>query len=528
MILRKPYAILIKHFKLIHVIFTILSLFLFFKCADLLNFINEYIVNTGFIVDIYQIENLLPGYVSLLIILGIILNIVVIILLKLKDKKITFYIINIIIYACLLVGFTYTSSLLNQMQTQIIDVRIVRALRDIFTALNVAQFISLIMYAFRAVGFDIKKFNFSKDLIDLEIKETDNEEVEVSLDIDVNKINRNRRKSIRMLKYFYFENKFICNIVISITCIIIFIFILTINKNKDIVYKQNIAFNTSNYNLQIMDVYTTNKDKNNKIIEEGKSFVLAQIKIKKRTNQNEKLNIARIELKTKNNTYHHQEKYKDYFEDFGSIYTNQTLDTEYKTYFLIYKIDDNELSNMYINYVDNNDLKYKINFSYINLNAAQKEVIALNENKNLDKTILNNYEFTISSFNLSKILEINYKYCLTKDNCINSKEYITPSISTNYDKIVLRLDGTITIPKDYNSYVKNMEMLLTRFGYLEYIIDDKTYTSNFLGTIKPTKVKQENTVYLEVKEEVLKASKISLIIKLRNKTYELVLKEGEL
>ena len=72
-----------------------------------------------------------------------------------------------------------------------------------------------------------------------------------------------------------------------------------------------------------------------------------------------------------------------------------------------------------------------------------------------------------------------------------------------------------------------MEMLLTRFGYLEYVINDKTYNTKFLGTLKPSKVKQENTIYLEVKDEVMKASKISLIIKLRNISYELILKGGE-
>ena len=84
MILSKPYAILIKHFKLIHVIFTLLSLFLFLKCTDLLSFINEYIANTGFIIDSYQLANLLPKYINILIIFGIILNIIIAILLESK------------------------------------------------------------------------------------------------------------------------------------------------------------------------------------------------------------------------------------------------------------------------------------------------------------------------------------------------------------------------------------------------------------------------------------------------------------
>ena len=228
MILRKPYAILIKHFKLIHVFLTLISVFLFLRCHDILNFINDYIINSGFIVEDYQLDKIMPFYLNIVVIFMIIFNVIVALLLKNKGKSITFYIINIVFNVILLISFIYSGSVFDTMQVKIVDTRIVRALRDLFTALDFILIISFIMYGFRATGFDVKKFNFTKDLIDLQIEEEDNEEVEVAVDIDINKIDRTRRKSFRMIKYFYLENKFICDIVLSGVFIIVFVLLFLI------------------------------------------------------------------------------------------------------------------------------------------------------------------------------------------------------------------------------------------------------------------------------------------------------------
>jgi len=525
-ILRKPYALLIKNFKLIHVIFSVIALFLFLRTSDLLSFIDEYIVNSGFIVEDYQISELLPGYINLLIVFIVLLNVVIGVLLKYKGKRITFYIINIVIYLVIFVGYAYTSSLINTMQTQIVDTRVVRALRDIFNILSVVQIISLVMYAFRATGFDVKKFNFTKDLIDLEIAETDNEEVEVAVDIDINKINRARRKNIRMLKYFYFENKFWCNIAIAAVSFIFVCIIVVSSFNKAKTYKQHQVVSVTNYNFQIEDVYITNKDKNNKIIEEDKSFVILEVKAKKKNNKDQQLNTTRFELKTKNTTYYHKNIYKDYFVDFGTIYTNQELDSEFENYFLVYRISNEDLNGkIYLNYVDTRE-EIVVNFNTINLLNDKTETITLGESKSFENSVLNDYVFTLNKFELAEKIKVNYKYCIKNDNCINAIEYVVPKISTNYEKAVLRLDGTLQVPEEYNTYAVNMEMLLTKFGYLRYVIDGKTYTSNFLGTLSASKVKQDNTAYFEVKEEVLNASDVTLVLRLRNHIYELKLKEG--
>ena len=43
MILRKPYALLIKNFKLIHIILSLMMIYLFYKTNAILSFLGEYI-----------------------------------------------------------------------------------------------------------------------------------------------------------------------------------------------------------------------------------------------------------------------------------------------------------------------------------------------------------------------------------------------------------------------------------------------------------------------------------------------------
>ena len=61
MILRKPYAFLIKYFKLIHICLFILFGYLLFKLRDIYIFFKEYVKN-----DVYTyIENMASEYIGL-------------------------------------------------------------------------------------------------------------------------------------------------------------------------------------------------------------------------------------------------------------------------------------------------------------------------------------------------------------------------------------------------------------------------------------------------------------------------------
>lgn len=528
MILRKPYALLIKHFKLIHVFLTIFSIFLLSKISNILTFLGDYISNSGFIIEEYKIKELMSGSVIFLIVLFIAVNILIAFMMKMKDKKILFYIYNIIFSVILIILFSYVLTLLNSMQTRIVDTRTIRALNDIYVMLTGLGIISVFMYGMRATGFDVKKFDFKKELVELEISEADNEEFEVAVNVDVNKIDRKRRKTLRNLRYFYFEHQFIANIVLGIIggiAFILLIFFAFFSETN--IKKQYSAFRIAEYNLSINNVYVTNLDKSSNMIEDDKSFVIIKIKIKKLNDKVTKLNIGRFALVIGNHTYYHNFNYKDYFDDIGTCYTDEELSKDYKQYTLIYRINKGDSNKKLRLSYDDGINKANVNLKTKSLIENKTNSFNIGEKFNFNNTILDKYEISIDKYQIAENIELNYKYKLSETDSVSAKEYIVPTISSNYDKAIMRIDYSFTLPEDYNSYAVNMDMLLSRFGYLKYVIDGKEYTSLLnMGILKSSKVTQPNTTYVEIKKEVLNASKIVFGFKLRNSIYETTLKDG--
>ena len=94
MVLRKPLAFLIKHFKLIHFFLVIICIFLIYKTSNILVFFNEYIgSNTGVlttqVAHIYVTSSM---YFWVLVMMGG--SALLLTILKLKEKPIKFYIFN--------------------------------------------------------------------------------------------------------------------------------------------------------------------------------------------------------------------------------------------------------------------------------------------------------------------------------------------------------------------------------------------------------------------------------------------------
>ena len=129
-----------------------------------------------------------------------------------------------------------------------------------FLIISILQLVCLILYAIRATGFDIKRFDFGTDLQQLDINEQDSEEIEVALEFDQNKINRKLRYQLRQIKYVYGENKFIIN---TIGIILLIVLAFTIYTNIGVYeanYNQGDSFSASGVVMNVKDSYLTQTD----------------------------------------------------------------------------------------------------------------------------------------------------------------------------------------------------------------------------------------------------------------------------
>ena len=119
-----------------------------------------------------------------------------------------------------------------------------------------------------------------------------------------------------------------------------------------------------------------------------------------------------------------------------------------------------------------------------------------------------------------------YKYCITKDECYQSFEYLKPTLNTNYNKVLLKINATLTLDdsvKIVNIY--SPYSLINYFGSIVYKINGKTYTiSNGISKVDSYRISTENDYYLEVNENIMQAEEIYLIIDIRNKQYKYKIK----
>ena len=350
MILRRPYGFLIKHFRLIHLILFFLFAYVTSRANNILNFFKDYIKVNG------NMEVIAENYlnISLFIFMFLIIALLTTIyfLMRFKKKPRVLYIVGILIAVVSSIMFIYLHGNIKDLETTVMSAREIRLLRD-FSRFNFwALFIMCIPILIRGLGFDIKKFNFTSDLKELNLTSEDSEEVEVNVDISTNTIQRLGNKSKRELKYYYLENKFIINIILGIIFAILFIVVSNrIISNR--VLREGSNLSTDYFNLVVEDSYISEKKRN---ISNEYNYLILKVSIKGKVDKYS-LNLDHFVLYGKNNEYIPTLKYYNYFSDLGNGYLKDTyLDTsKYTEYLLMYNIkDEDKDSELILKYLGNN------------------------------------------------------------------------------------------------------------------------------------------------------------------------------
>jgi hypothetical protein len=342
-ILRKPYALLIKNFKAIHLIITLLTGSLLFRTSSLLNFFNETISGSRIIQGYDITRELFNNWMFINPVLIVVISVTILSLMYIKKKPIFVYLVNIITYTALFALYYYALVNVDTLEVQLVDIRVLRAIRDFLMGGMLIQTITFFFMFVRATGFDIKKFNFTEDLDDLDISEEDREEFELELTFDLDKLVRKYKKQIRYIKYTYLENKFFINLIASVSIVGITIYTLVYVFVLNKAFDQNIYFDTTEYVMRINDSYTTQKDyRNNRILEDTRLVVL-EMNIKHIYDYNIRLDTTIFELIVQGRYFRPVNTYDDQIFDLGLSYKNYNITKEEATYLLIYEIPD-ELS----------------------------------------------------------------------------------------------------------------------------------------------------------------------------------------
>lgn len=349
MILRRPYAFLIKNFRLIHIILFILFGYISYKANSVLSFFKNYIKNNGnVVIDVSEYNSSL---IFITVVAIIILSIIIFLLMRYKKKPRLFYVILILISVISSMILVYLLNGIEVMSVSAVSGRQIRFYRDISRLNFWLVFITSMPVLIRGLGFDIKKFDFNKDIQELKLEAKDNEEVEINTDLSSDGVVRGVRRIFREAKYYYFENKLVLNIILGV---IAFILILMFPFNRFVINRrlnEGELLQTQKFNIRVEDSYISERKRTSK----NNSYVIVKISaIGKEKKFN--LDLDEFVLKGKKNNYVPSMKYYYYFTDIGRGYRNNILSTDgYTQYILVYNIKNDDIKKGFvINYIGNN------------------------------------------------------------------------------------------------------------------------------------------------------------------------------
>lgn len=520
-ILRKPYAFLIKYFKLIHIIMTVITFYLIYKSTGILSFLNDYITNNTSVVGTAITSRLYHPLMFFSVILIIVMSIVVLIVMKLKEKPVMFYIFNTAVYIFILLIFIFSNNTLGTMEIEIVDIRIVKLFKDMFTAMIILEFISMCLTFVRATGFDVKKFDFVKDLQQLNIEEADNEEFEVDVEVDTDRFMRNLRRKLRHARYVYIENKLIINVALLVVLVFIVFGLYILNKDQDKIYRQNKYFTVSNFTMNVTNSYKTKYDYTGKKISDHYTLVLVELHVKNNIDGSSKLAPARMELNVDGISFYPTTKYADSFFDLGTNYENYDITTEEDVYTIIYEVP-NHLTNkkMFYRYVNSMGGKSaKVTLSTIDLDKKTTVDAKVGKELVFDEGLLRGSSMKLSSMELNDLFKVEYRFCVEDKECYDSIDNIRPTLDQNYDETLMRLTLDVNFNENYtNDLISSSNDIVSTFMVIKYRLEGDKKDR----TLRPTVRKISNDsdkkhVYLEVNSELKQATNIVLEFQIRNK-----------
>lgn len=531
MILKKPYAFIMKHFRIIHFLLLIPMIYLIIRSREIAVFFREYVANGYMISASNVLSNLASDYINVWMYLSVIVILLITIflsaVLQRKGKPAKYYNICIIYYIFIFIALTVGFNIFSMIETDTLDDVLARIIRDLVFIIEYSQYIFVVFTIIRGIGFNLKRFNFKDELSDVEIGEEDAEEFEFSVGLDTDKLKRSGRRFLRELKYYYKENKFIVTVILVIVALAAGTAIYQNRAVAEKTYKENENLSFGYLTINVKDTYISNLSLSGDVLKEDKTYVVALLELTNRYREEKEFNYANVNLVINKMYVKPNLTLGSYFSDFGNPYSGGLIGGDStNNIILVYEIDkDLANANMTIeafSQTGSGRKKIKIKPNIIVSNVGVNTVSTGTE-ITLDKTNLKNTKIAITGYELTTRQEYNYEYCLNSGNCYTGSDAVSLATSEFGRFTLLVLDYNLSLDKE-SSYMysnKDYKNFFNDFLKIKYQINgkEKSLTSTI---VNPNNYNEK--LILKVPKEIETADEIVAGITVRNVSYQVKLK----
>lgn len=529
MILRKPYALLIKNFKKIHIILCLLIAYIAFKSSAILTFFNDYIKEGSYNSGSISLPSIYINlYIFLCAILIAAIAVIIFILMKQKEKPKVFYMVLIGFYIGIIIYFFEMYNVFTVLDVSTISPRSLRIIRDLTTIFCYTQYAILLFTSIRAFGFNIRRFNFGEDLEQMQIEVTDSEEFELTVGIDSNKLGASFRKWRREFKYFIVENLFVLLLIFFVFAtslgVILYLNINIYNK----VYDEGESFKSGYLINKVEKSYYTHLNQMGvQITKKGYAYVVVSMKISNMGSNNDGIDLEAISLVAGNNIYYPITNKYDTFIDLGEGYIDQAIKPASNgTYIFAFEIKETDHNkNLILRYRDS--IQYNLTsliakYKNTKLNVINSDTFKNEGIVNIGKQLTFKNLPTKNTSLIINSIQIADSTTYLGNSCINGVcESKDESLKVGYldtGKTILKLSGTYLVnDKLVSTGTKTLSDFINNYGYLRYTLNKSTYKTNLINKTPINCI--DNNLYYQTSSKIKDAKSVQLIIHIRNIEY---------
>lgn len=519
MVFKKPYAFFIKYFRLINLILSILLIALGYKLYNLANVLNEIFNNY-----ISNYNSLSSNYLGFSMYLSIFLIIIILfgmfLLLKYKKKPCKDYLFSIMYIIIVVIYLLFIENVFSTLEKSVIEQTSLKLYSDISYLIIIPLIYFILKFILIVIGFNLKKFDFTKDIIELKQDEKDSEEIEIIFDKNTYKYKRGVNRTVRELKYYFLENKFFISIIGSVIGVILFFPLFSLNIFNSNKVNLNKNFVAGSLVYKFTEFSETKYDLNYKLINSANKYVIASVIIKNNTREPQVINLQKIKLFYGDKSVYPNNFYNKYFYDLGTPYNDdKILSNESKKYILIFKVPNSYKSKNYkLKIYDK--LTYEDGKSISNYKELKVKVKSLDKERKYKLINLNENIKIGDRYGETNITLSNY---LLQNNYIYSKDgKVVVYKDKDINKNLLILDYKLDIDKETSLYdfINNDKVFYNKFVSLIYNYNGKEKVLNNLNVVANV----DNKIMLSVPFEVINATHISLVLNFRDVKIEYKLK----
>ena len=514
MILRKPYAFLIKYFQKINILLLLLVGFVFYQNTQIHQFVKDYLATSVYNPTIASIDSYANGYVYLAFIAIMVISAILIYLLRYKDKPYASYVYILIANFITFAFFLYTDNYFTYKAIEGYNLVAIKVVKDLLFISTLPYYPMIFILLIRSIGIDLKNFGFQEDKEFAEINEADREEVEVQVGFDKDRFIRKVKYYFRHFKYFFFEHKVPLLIVFGIVFIIFSFNFYRYFYVDNRIYNMNEVFRSNDYLISVNHTYLTDKDFSGNVVSEKDSyFILVDLSIENLLSISRNFDIDKLLLFVDNDYYVPTTRFNAYFTDMGNLFIGKELDANKKiSYLLIYEVpkpkDD---ANFLLKYQDvgGSDgklIRVKIKVQDIstfkqkgNANLTEEFTIPLNLNEKVT--------FNINNYSLVDSINYTYQQCSP-----NSCPIYQTTVTAGAGKKILYMRGSFG-----DSTKQEFLDFVLKYGKVRYQINGEDRLVDVKYAVN--RAYYGNHLYLIVPDEIVNVQNIELVFTIRTYQY---------